>query len=316
MRVVLTAIVRHGGTRRSYSSLRNFKAVEETTELDLQHFRQKYFEPGTPILLRGVFGNFPAINRWFVPGVNDTNERGLSLEYFDEFGQLPVPLEITQDVSSPREKQRFSRVDAPLSVFLQLCDPNNTIPARAYLAQCPLSDLPKALVQDVAVPELVTSVGRGDVYNSSIWLGQSPTYTPLHKDPNPNLFVQLAGTKAIRLMPPRDGLRIYETVRMRLGGGGNPDMRGDEMMAGIEAAELEKEIWSSDEHAAQAKEVEAEERNHIALEAHVHPGDGLFIPQGWWHSVKGVGKGMTGSVRSLIHRTDTMFVVQTYSLYR
>jgi len=24
-------------------------------------------------------------------------------------------------------------------------------------------------------------------------------------------------------------------------------------------------------------------------------GDGMFIPKGWWHSVKGVGKGIIGS---------------------
>jgi hypothetical protein len=35
-------------------------------------------------------------------------------------------------------------------------------------------------------------------------IGHPPTYTPLHRDPNPNIFVQLAGEKVVRLLAPTD----------------------------------------------------------------------------------------------------------------
>lgn len=31
-------------------------------------------------------------------------------------------------------------------------------------------------------------------------------------------------------------------------------------------------------------------------QATLNSGDGLFIPRGWWHSIVGVGSGVTGSV--------------------
>lgn len=64
-------------------------------------------------------------------------------------------------------------------------------------------------------------------------------------------------------------------------------MRGAEMMEGAERKVLEEAVWSSgDDNPWWAQEMECE----------VGPGDGLFIPKGWWHSIKGVGEGITGSV--------------------
>ncbi|RMD44720.1 hypothetical protein DV735_g392, partial [Chaetothyriales sp. CBS 134920] len=111
-----------------------------------------------------------------------------------------------------------------------------------YLAQCPLTSLPDVLQADLPTPELVLKAGKGDVYASSLWLGHASAataaYTPLHRDPNPNLFLQLAGCKEIRLLPPEVGDVLFDAVR----------------------------------------EEEA-----------------LFIPKHWWHSVKGVGGGVTAS---------------------
>lgn len=156
--------------------------------------------------------------------------------------------------------------------------------ARIYIAQAPLPDLPSSMRADLPTPELVLKAGKGDVYDSSIWLGQAPTYTPLHKDPNPNLFVQLAGRKVVRLYAPKAGMRVFSRVQEMIGGGGSASMRGEEMMVGEEREVLEKEVWGEGESGGDAWEAELE------------GGDALFIPKGWWHSVKGVGGGINGSV--------------------
>lgn len=104
--------------------------------------------------------------------------------------------------------------------------------ARIYLAQASLSDLPSELRNDVPTPEVVLQSGKGDIYDTSIWLGAAPTYTPLHRDPNPNLFVQLAGRKQVRLFRPEVGHGIFAHVQQTIGGDANAIMRGPEMMEG------------------------------------------------------------------------------------
>lgn len=159
--------------------------------------------------------------------------------------------------------------------------------ASIYLAQASLSDLPSSLLEDLPTPEIVLKAGKGDVYDTSIWLGQAPTYTPLHRDPNPNLFVQLAGRKQIRLFKPDLGNAIFHHVQASIGGAANATMRGAEMMEGAERLALEQAVWEPHSDAFWTAE---------GLQCEVGPGDGLFIPKGWWHSIKGIGQGMIGSV--------------------
>lgn len=136
------------------------------------------------------------------------------------------------------------------------------------------------------MPDIVTKAGKGDIYSSSIWLGHAPTYTPLHRDPNPNLFVQLAGRKRVRMYKPQIGLSIFNAVQESIGGVAKASMRGEEMMEGAEREALEDQVWKEDgAHAGEC------------WEAEVGSGDGLFIPKGWWHSIRSAaGDGMIGSV--------------------
>ena len=133
--------------------------------------------------------------------------------------------------------------------------------ARVYLAQASLADLPQQLRQDLPTPDLVLKAGKGDVYDTSIWLGQAPTYTPLHRDPNPNLFVQLAGTKIVRLMKPAAGNAVFARVQEKIGGSGNAAMRGAEMMLGEEKRVLDEEVWGDGREGKELWEAEIDKTN-------------------------------------------------------
>jgi hypothetical protein len=268
---------------------------------DLALFRKR-FHNSHPTGLDGIFREIPALSKWFDCGATNKPQR-LNTTYLEAFGDMTVPIEVTthkHNVSSSVEA--FHRKEAPLWLFLQaLSSPLED--TSIYIAQCPISDLPPALRMDLPTPRYVLETGNGDIYGSSIWLGLAPTYTPLHRDPNPNLFIQLAGSKVIRMMEPKRGLKLYERIQAKSGKVMSAKMQGEDMMLGSAASEMKDTIWGTDsqERLEGRKELEDLEllREVKGLEFILNPGDGLFIPKGWWHSVRSIGKGIIGSVSLL-----------------
>lgn len=282
--------------RYSSSQCHRYHPLKVLHDARIANFRETCFVPEVPVILpHPHFRNLPAFERWFEP-TSDRNVSRLNTEYLEQHGpDALVPLELTQipPDSSEGNGNGFRQLTAPLGLFLQWIREaeKQEQSLRLYLAQCQLLDLPNILRDDFPSPELVTRAGKGDVYDTNVWIGHPPTYTPLHRDPNPNLFVQLAGRKVVRLLPPGDGLALFASVRRRIGKSadrGAAVFRGEEMMQGEERELLEQAVWGSSD---------ANNASGEGYEAHLEAGDGLFIPNGWWHSIKGVGEGVTASVR-------------------
>ncbi|RDW66403.1 hypothetical protein BP6252_10038 [Coleophoma cylindrospora] len=268
----------------------------------------------------------PAASKWFKLQPSHTNSNASMLpsrEYLSAFGTTTLPYETTierntddleaicQALSSGGQEEQgssleafmydfaeqtnqiqgqgidarhtfqFCRFNAPLNLFLEAFGSRNTESPQIrslYIAQAQIADLPKQLQDDLPTPELVKKAGRGDIYDTSIWMGIPPTYTPLHKDPNPNLFVQMAGRKIARLYKPSIGSAIFRDVQTRIGGSSSYSFRGLEMMQGLEVEVLEEAVWGPS-------------CSVDGYEVEVNPGDALFIPKGWWHSIKSLNKG-------------------------
>ncbi|CAG8379896.1 unnamed protein product [Penicillium salamii] len=277
-------------TGRSFSTTRLQYQPLHSLGNDLTTFQKQCFQPEQPAILPQAFNDLPAMKQWFSPGLNT--------EYLRKHGgDAFVPLELTQ--STP-EGPSFRSFHAPLSLFLDWME--SPTPSTLYLAQCQLLDLPPILRADFPTPSLVSHAGRGDIYDTNVWIGHPPTYTPLHRDPNPNLFVQLAGEKVVRLLAPNEGQAVFAGVRARLGKSGDRGaaaFRGEEMMQGGERALLDEVVWGSDG----------------GFEARLGAGDGLFIPKGWWHSIKGVGEGVT-DLRILFSLRHLPSEMQMSTIYR
>ncbi|RMJ26416.1 JmjC domain protein [Aspergillus sp. HF37] len=302
---------------RCFSSSHRYRPLRVLHDTSIPRFRESCFTPEAPAILpRPHFADLPAYARWLTPTA-DPNVSRLNAEYLEEHGGNSfVPLELTQAVPEPSASTNgkslsesetetetetghgFRRFHAPLSLFLQWMRAAETQPqiTRLYLAQCQLLDLPQVLRDDFPPPDLVACAGRGDVYDTNVWIGHPPTYTPLHRDPNPNLFVQLAGRKTVRLLSPDEGSALFGAVRRRIGKNADRSaaaIRGDDMMQGEERVLLERAVWGcADSDGAAAAAASGGE----GYEAQLDAGDGVFIPKGWWHSIKGVGEGVTASV--------------------
>lgn len=271
----------------------NAKRIPTKQKLVVTNFSR--VKPG---LFKGAFNNIPARTKWFTPEYTDFRYPSyVNAEYLGQYGDAIVPLEMTRSVGndndeSSMQKQTFERLDAPLHLLLRHMTATEPQDIQLYLAQHSLSDLAAPLQEDVPTPtEFLAGLNsKGDIYASSLWMGNPPTVTPLHRDPNPNLFLQLAGKKVVRLIEPAMGDKLYERVKNQLGKrGGSASMRGEEMMQGKEKELLEEWIWSKDK----------EDPNMYGIsgfEAELRPGDALYIPLGWWHAVRGVGRGANASV--------------------
>ncbi|EWC43722.1 hypothetical protein DRE_07474 [Drechslerella stenobrocha 248] len=148
-----------------------------------------------------------------------------------------------------------------------------------------------------------------DIYSSSLWLARAEhrTNTTLHRDPNDNLFVQLAGTKIVRCMPPELGDALFSALaaagRVR-----SADGRGrirDNLLDVNEMAALDAVTWgdedenggtgttgaampgSGDGDVGLVAEIARAARAET-YEAVVKRGEGMYIPRGWWHAVRSV----------------------------
>jgi hypothetical protein len=304
----------------------NFKPVPSVpgpfTTLNPNDFRDHAFTPEKPLFITanreaGSRAEFPAAKRWFTPSdrKDETGARLLKINthYLDQFSDTILPYELispsasaldpSKEFGSPAvaaflktiiensEGTTFHRFSAPLSLFLLAANNmSSTKPnPQLYIAQAQIIDLPPVLRADLPTPNIVLEAGKGDVYDANIWLGIPPTYTPLHKDPNPNLFVQMARKKVVRILKPDVGRAVFADVRSRMGETGREGMRGVEMMEGVEKELLHEAVWGV--------EGEGEEIGSLeGFEATVGPMDALFIPKGWWHSIRSVGKDVNASV--------------------
>jgi hypothetical protein len=222
----------------------------------------------------------PASDSWFTA----TAPRMLNLAHFD-----PLPaIAVTVPLECSTAKTFTLTPPLPLRHFLthlshpRSADSDPSLP-HLYLAQTPLSHLPPVFSRDLPTPPPLPLHLR-----PTLWLGFSAgIHTPLHTDPDNNLFVQLCGRKQLRVINPVVGAGVVPD-----GGGGGVVVGGtrrkvglaEEDFVGAERERIDAIVWGD------GSELDG-------YSAELHAGDAVFIPRGWWHAVRGVEEeGVAASV--------------------
>lgn len=149
----------------------------------------------------------------------------------------------------------FEQQVLPFAAFLELAlEPAPTRPA--YMAHTPLLRMVPRLLDDVVQPACVPSHAEANA-----WFGPAGTVTPLHHDPQDNVFVQVVGSKVVLLHDASQTPLLY--------------------------AQTEGELTNTSRVDAGAPDVAAHPlyRDAVGRVAVLRAGDALYVPRGTWHYV-------------------------------
>jgi len=136
----------------------------------------------------------------------------------------------------------------------------------AYLAQHQLFEQIDDLKNDIILP---SECGKSGPSHVNAWIGTGGTRTPLHFDSYDNLFVQVVGSKYVRLYEKTETSKLYVIKN---------DDNNYAKQGNMSAVDCEKEDYSAYPLVKDAKYTE------IIL----YPGDALYIPAKTWHYVRGL----------------------------
>jgi len=196
------------------------------------------------------------------------------LEFFcQKYGHRVVPIEKGAMTEKSGLKEELMTMKEFLQNFLSpnssdlVCSLKQSLTQNsiAYLAQHLLFEQIPDLLDDIdASPSLCGKDGPSHI---NAWIGTGGTRTPLHYDSYDNLFVQVIGSKYVRLYPPKETQNLYvmKQESSTYGKQGN-----------FSSVDCEAENFSLHPKAKHSKYTEAV----------LFPGDALFIPCRQWHYLR------------------------------
>ncbi|KAK9383028.1 uncharacterized protein V2V93DRAFT_116765 [Kockiozyma suomiensis] len=276
--------------------------IQLVRDISRTTFIKDFLQESIPCVFKSQFSHLPALTRWVRPEKDDfsgqeRSRQALRIDHFlrliSENGRDPfvdvetgrfnpdvqrlVEGQFTSPMQTVSQQTDFTRTEIPLSLFLKI---HSAVPEslpesmrNIYLAQTPLLESLPALKSDfLPLPKYLPAEAEKHVYGCSAWIGRN-TYTPRHFDPNENLYVMIAGRKKITLWEPEYNTKDLNTSDM--------EKLNKNRKKGI--------LGNRNFGAAKDGEVEY---GHCVLE----PGDGLFIPERWWHEVASIEEEFTASV--------------------
>ncbi|KDQ58331.1 hypothetical protein JAAARDRAFT_34131 [Jaapia argillacea MUCL 33604] len=227
-----------------------------------------------PRIVTGLTKNWPASRKWSTIG-SLLSERTAHLSVPVELGKKNVGYNIDASMTYTGETEAlgapsWQRTDIRFDLFVQLLESGRLEEEGlvAYLSQVSIDEIPP-LEEDVQLPLPHTPQLAA---NPNLWIGSKGTYTPIHRDIlGHNLLFQLLGTKHVRLYPPTQYSRLYIST--------DPFLRNTSLIPFDHS--FDRSRWPL------FGEVDE------WYECIIGPGDALFMPKGWYHSVWALEKSIS-----------------------
>ncbi|PWN30093.1 Clavaminate synthase-like protein [Jaminaea rosea] len=237
-----------------------------------------------PALVRPAASNphsWAAVEKW--SHVDEKGRETLQGMRVDEMEESIIEVEVGQRGRGYLDQGSWEKVKMPFGTFLDAFIAgsipsltSSTTDLIGYVAQQDLLALSPTLAKQCpSLPH--TTVGpRGDQeqWRTNTWVGPRGTFTPIHRDPYENIFVQVVGKKRFHVFPPAAQPYLY------LEKGGRQQNTStvpteNYLLRGVDEGQRQKDFPLLNEAAKQA------EAANVTLE----PGDALFLPRGWFHCV-------------------------------
>ncbi|MEL6865049.1 MAG: cupin-like domain-containing protein [Bacteroidota bacterium] len=187
------------------------------------------------------------ITKLFSQASQDWSPEKLAAQWGDR--EVNVVVDLPAHGTPYKERSNKYVQQITLGEFIELLRAGKS----CYLNQAPLHQYPY-LLENLAIKKLKLS----RIFALNLWVGNK-TRSGLHFDNADNLFGQIYGTKRVYLVSPAYSKYLYPFLD-------NPS----KSQVDLEAPDMKKypksrqiEVWTYT----------------------LHPGDGLFMPRGWWHHI-------------------------------
>jgi len=227
---------------------------------DPEDFLCNYYSKGIPVVLTGIFDDWPAMAKW-------------SPDYLKtRFGQFTVEAMLRRDSDKNYELNKDEhKTKINFDQFLDLVNgpPSNDsyMVAHNFSLPGPLLDM----AQDIReIPGLLRP--PDNLTEINLWIGPAGTVTPLHHDSSNVLLGQMWGEKQVIVYPWSEIHLLYNEV------------------AGFSRFDPENPDFSSyplSRHATQ-------------MRATISRGEALFIPVGTWHHVRSLSASISLSMSQFV----------------
>jgi len=237
--------------------------VPRVTMSDPRAFYDKYVAAAKPVVLAGAATAATSGVEW----TDEFLARWCHLDESAGFGRGGKPwssiIEVNKIIVSNTRYPLLNDAEGDVNFCTFVRDylkPENA--DNMYLVS-PLTDPGVQIGKHVQMPSVLRCPEIHDaVHDTRLWMSSGNTSSSLHFDTHENLMLQVFGTKSVYFWPPSESHKLYMDYHDRFG------------LSPVHPDRVDVDKWPM------FAQLEG------GMVAHLHAGDALLIPDGWWHQVR------------------------------